>query len=127
MHARDVARALVDAVGTERGVGNAYFVAHPELLSWDDVAAGIAQAVARRVVSLRIPSPLLRVAATVAQFAGSGRRPGQIDRRRARDLMVRAWTCRVDRAINELGWSPEYDSARGLQETADWYRREGWL
>ncbi len=127
VHARDVARALVDAVGTARGVGHTYFIAHPEPLSWDKVAAGIAQAVGRRVVSLRVPSPLLRLAATLAQLAGAGHRPGQIDRRRARDLVVRAWTCGVDRAMNELGWSPEYDSARGLRETAEWYRKQGWL
>lgn len=127
VHARDVARALVDAVGTARGVGRAYFIAHPEPLSWDELGARIARAVGRRVVSLRVPSPLLRLAATVAEFAGAGRRAGQIDRRRARDLIARAWTCSVDRAMDELGWSPEYDSQRGLQDTADWYRGQGWL
>ncbi len=127
VHVRDVARALVDAIRTSRGVGHAYFIAHPEVLSWGDLTTRIARAVGRRVVPLRVPSPVLTAAAAAAQFAGAGRRAGQIDRRRARDIVERAWTCRVDRAMAELAWSPQYDSERGLHETAAWYRKQGWL
>lgn len=127
VHARDVARALVDAAQTSRGVGHAYFIAHPEVLSWGDLASGIARAVGRRVIPLRVPSPLLTAAAVAAQLAGAGRRAGEIDRRRARDMLERAWTCRVERAMAELPWSPQYDSQRGIQETAAWYRKQGWL
>lgn len=127
VHARDVARALVDAGQTSGGVGHTYFVAHPEVLSWNDLASGIARAVGRRVIRLRVPSPLLTAAAVVAQAVGAGRRAGEIDRRRARDLLERAWTCRVERAMAELPWSPQYDSLRGLEETATWYRQQDWL
>ncbi len=127
VHVRDVARALVDAAQKNRGTGQAYFIAHPEVLSWGDLTTRIAQAVGRSVVPLRVPSPILLAAATVAQIVGAGRRAGQIDRRRARDIVERAWTCRVERAMTELGWAPQYDSERGLQATAVWYRDQGWL
>ncbi len=114
VHAGDVARALVAAAAAKQAEGKTYFVAHPEVLSWAELAARIGQAVGRRVVPLRVPSPVLRLAGAAAEMIGGGRRPGQIDRRRARDLSERAWTCRVDRAVAELGWSPEYGSERGM-------------
>jgi nucleoside-diphosphate-sugar epimerase len=127
VHARDVADALVRAMERREAVGGTYFVGHPEILSWRGLAAAIGRAVGRRPLIVRLPSPLLGAAGTTAELFGGGRRPGQLDRRRARDLSERAWTCRVERAMRELGWSPTYDSENGLRATADWYREQGWL
>ncbi len=127
VHAGDVARALVSGAGATQAAGRTYFVAHPEVLSWAELAGRIGWAVGHRVVPLRVPSPLLRLAGAAAEVIGRGRRPGQIDRRRARDLSERAWTCRVDRVMAELGWSPEYGIDKGLRDTANWYREQGWL
>ncbi len=29
--------------------------------------------------------------------------------------------------MGELGWSPEYGIDKGLRDTANWYREQGWL
>jgi nucleoside-diphosphate-sugar epimerase len=126
VHARDVAAALRSAAELSAAVGRTYFVAHPEILDWRELAAAISGAVNRRTLSLRLPSPVMRIAGWVAERVGSGVQ-GQLDRRRAADMSERAWTCRVDRLVGELGWTPEYDSERGLRETVDWYRKEGWM
>ncbi|HSG81001.1 MAG TPA: NAD-dependent epimerase/dehydratase family protein [Gemmatimonadota bacterium] len=126
VHARDVAAALRLAAEKPAAVGRTYFVAHPEILDWKELAAAIAGAVNRRTLSLRLPSPVMRIAGLASELVGSGAQ-GQLDRRRAADMSERAWTCRVDRLMGELGWEPAYDSQRGLRETAEWYRKEGWM
>ena len=127
VHARDVAGAALLAAEAPVAVGRTYFIAHPEVLTWSSLAHSIADAVGRRVVPIRIPSPILRAIGTLASAFGAGGSPGQIDKRRAADLTELDWTCRVDRALDELGWSPRFDVQRGLQNTADWYRDQGWL
>ncbi len=81
----------------------------------------------RRVLTLRVPAPLLLGLGALFEWIGVAGRSGQLDRRRARDLSEPAWTCRVDRIRDELGWSPAHDLGAGLAETATWYRAQGWL
>jgi dihydroflavonol-4-reductase len=127
VHARDVARALLLATERPEAVGQTYFVAHPEVVSWRELAAAIGRAVGRRTLRVHLPAWAMQVAGTVAGSLGSGRRPGQLDRRRAWELTRRAWTCRVTETVEGLRWMPEYDSERGLRATAEWYREAGWL
>jgi UDP-glucose 4-epimerase len=70
---------------------------------------------------------MMQVAGVVAGLVGAGRRPGQLDWRRAWELTRRAWTCRVNETVEVLHWMPEYDSERGLRATVEWYREQGWL
>ena len=43
------------------------------------------------------------------------------------ELAAPGWACLPDRARVELGFEPVHELERGLAETVDWYRREGWL
>ncbi len=107
--------------------GRTYFVAHPEVLTWRQLAGAIGRAVGRNPIRLRLPSAVVRAAGSAGSLLGGGGKPGRLDLRRARDLTEMAWTCRVESTREELGWTPEYDSAVGLRETALWYREHGWL
>jgi nucleoside-diphosphate-sugar epimerase len=127
VHVRDVAAVLRRAAERPAVVGNTYFVAHPETIDWSELAAALGQAVGRRLVTLRLPTPLLWSAGTAAELLGGGRRPGQLDLRRARDLSRRAWTCHVDRTMKDLDWEPRCGILDGFRHTAEWYREQGWL
>ncbi|NIW35151.1 MAG: NAD-dependent epimerase/dehydratase family protein [Gemmatimonadetes bacterium] len=127
VHARDVAAALRLTGERSEAVGRTYFAGHPEIVDWRRLSATIAAAVGRRAVRLRVPSLVLRAIGTVADAVGANKKPGQLDRRRARDMSERAWTCRVDRLMEELDWTPKYEAESGLRQTANWYREVGWL
>ncbi len=127
VHGHDVAEAARLAAEREKATGRTYFLAHPDVVTWGALAWNIGRAMGRRVLIVRLPSAVVRGAGAAAELFGGGRQPGQLDRRRARDLSEPAWTCRVDRALGELGWSPEYDLERGLLDTANWYRENGWV
>ncbi len=127
VHARDVARALLLAIERPEAVGRTFFVAHPEVITWRELAAAIGKAVGRSAVRLHLPAWMMQVAGVVAGLVGAGRRPGQLDWRRAWELTRRAWTCRVNETVEALHWMPEYDSERGLRATVEWYREQGWL
>jgi nucleoside-diphosphate-sugar epimerase len=127
VHVRDVARAMLKALQRAEAVERTYFVAHPEVVSWGRMTAAMAQALGRRAVTVRLPSALVGAVGAISELLGGGRRAGQLDRRRARDMAVRAWTCDVDRTIEELDWSPAFNIEEGFRDSAEWYRKEGWL
>jgi len=127
VHAADVAAALL--LGAEHAAPQVrtYFVAHPRVLSWRELAAEMGRALGRKPLVLPLPSPVFRLAGLLSQAAGSARHAGALDRRRAADLLEPAWTCEVEPTITELGWNPRFDVDAGLRDTVAWYREEGWL
>ncbi len=127
VHARDAARALRLAAESDTAEGKTYFVAHPQVLTWSELARGIGRATGRRTLTVRVPAVVLRGAGALAESLGLGGGAGQLDRRRARDLTQRAWTCDTEATQRELGWLPQYDIEAGLRATAEWYREQGWL
>ena len=44
-----------------------------------------------------------------------------------RIMKQRNWQCDITPAVEELGFSPEYDLERGVKETIAWYKDKGWL
>lgn len=125
VHGRDLAAAFRLAAERPDSAGRTYFVGNPQVVTWGDVARCAGRAVGRSVVALPVPSPGI-LAAGVLAGAFPGGRAGRLDARRARDLVARAWTCDVEPALTELGWTPAHDLERGFRDAAEWYRREGW-
>jgi len=54
-------------------------------------------------------------------------RPLPLNRWRYFELSAEGFVCRVDRLRERLGVVAAIELAAGLQQTAEWYRREGWL
>ena len=127
VHVNDLASALLKALRLPEESGLTYFVAHPETVDWGQLASVMREAMGRSAVTVRVPTAALRLIGAAADLLGGGDRAGRIDRRKAADMAERAWTCSVDRALEELDWSPSFDIRKGFRDSADWYRREGWL
>ncbi len=46
---------------------------------------------------------------------------------KANEFLAPAWTCRADALARDTGWRARVDLDTGLQRTAEWYRKQGWL
>ena len=42
-------------------------------------------------------------------------------------LKQRNWRCNIQPIVKELGYKPEYKLERGVKETMDWYKNNGWI
>ena len=67
---------------------------------------------------------MLWTVGTLAHLAG---RATVLSADKAPEFFAPAWTCRPDALIRDTGWRAKVDLETGLERTADWYRREGWL
>lgn len=131
VYADDVAAAALAAAGAPASAPAGFGpfpVAEPSSYTWWDVLGLLEGVLGRRVRPVRLPA----VAFTLAGGAGErvakllGRVP-VFDRRRARDLAAHAWTCDVRGTGEALGWRARVPLAEGLERTASWYRKAGWL
>lgn len=79
---------------------------------------------------IRITSPLwlLRIITTVCDWAGKATgKMTALNKDKYNILRQRNWRCDIEPAVDELGYHPQYDLEKGVKETVEWYKANGWL
>ena len=88
-------------------------------------AAALGQAVGRKPLVLSAPSRMLHLAARADRlFRGA---KAKLTPDRAAYFSHRDWLVDPSKAAPRDLWAPQIPTDLGLAETADWYRRSGWL
>lgn len=105
------------------------------LLEPDDGRAGgwthgefgkaLGEALGRRVIGLATPRPVLDFCARVDRLVRRGR--AKLTPDRVAYFCHPDWTVDPGRKVPARLWSPLVETRRGLAETVDWYRKQGWL
>ena len=90
-----------------------------------EFARALGKAVGTRPAIVSSPGILLRLAARADQFFRRERAKLTVDR--AAYFSHRNWVVEAKRGAPSKLWRSEIDTIKGLKETADWYRAEGWL
>lgn len=127
IHAADLARALLLAATSERAKG-VYHVADARSYLWEDMARMVADAVGSKARVVRVPGPLIAVAASVNETIASMLGKSTIfNRDKARELLAPGWLCETELAHHDFGFEAHIPLQAGLAETAKWYFDHGWL
>ena len=127
IHVQDLARAVATAATTDAPAG-VYHVAEERAYFWPEIGRMVGDAVGRKVRFVRIPAAAFLAAGAVSELVGAATgRAVLFSRDKARELLAPGWLCETDAARDRLGFTAEIDLARGLAETAEWYRAHGWL
>lgn len=96
---------------------------------WPAMARALSDAVGRKGRVIRLPASIFWTAGLLSEVGArlTGGLP-PLDRRRAKDISVHAWTCDIEGTRRALpDWSPAVTIDEGLARTAAWYREIGWL
>ena len=135
IHVADLVAALLAALDRGR-VEATYFASHPEVLTSAEFAVGITHAVQEALTGhaadprlvLHIPNAVARVALTIngAAFRAVGRST-VLSGDKIPELLAAAWTCSSAALERDTGWQAQIPAAKGLPQTAMWYRDAGWL
>lgn len=128
IYVEDLVDGLLAAARTPQAAGRTYFLAHPEIASWSELAAAAARIMGRRPRILRIPPAAARATAFGAEmWSRIIRRPGILSRDKVTEACCPAWTCDPGRAARELGFEAPTSLEAGLARTLAWYKEAGWI
>jgi len=140
VHAADLVRLLILAAergerlpplfdSAQAGPQGYYFAVSEQSPYYTDFGRMIAAAVGRRGVWIfPTPGPLLWVLATAGElFSRLTHLPVSLDIDKAREIAAGSWVCSADKAVAELNFSPSAPIMERIRQTAEWYRRAGWL
>lgn len=127
IHGQDLAQAMVLA-GEKAPAGAHYYVASGPPVLTGDLADTIGAAVGRKPLRFAVPSVMLKAAVGLAEaWAKTSGRPVRLTRERLADWTEPDWTVDDTLARSQLGYAPQFDIAKGIAETAAWYRSAGWI
>ena len=128
VYVKDVVQAIFAAIN-QNVVRRAYFLSDGNVYSSRDFSDLIQKEMNKSFV-LRIKCPLfiLKVVSLLAEKSAqlSGK-ASTLNSDKYKIMKQRNWQCDIAPAQDELGYQPKYDLKKGVAETIDWYKNEGWL
>jgi dihydroflavonol-4-reductase len=127
-HVKDLVQGAILAGESAQSSGQMYFISGDRDCTWDELSGIMAAAMGVRTLKVRVPLFAVHLAALFAElFAPFSREAPVLDRRKAREMSQRCWTCDASKAGAELGYQPSVSLEEGIRETVEWYRGMGWL
>ena len=127
IHVHDLVDAVIRAATLSNAAG-IYHIAEARSYTWGDIVSGIANALGRRVQTVRVPHWFVRTAAAVSEFgAATIGRTTIFNRDKVRELLAPGWLCETAAARQDLRFEARIPLPEGLTRTAAWYREQGWL
>lgn len=129
IHGRDMAQALVALArpGNEKSIIE-IDDRKPSGYTLSDVAKALGGDAGKAPKIISLPFPVLGFIGFLNGLAAKlVRRPAMLTLSTARYLCHHDWTVRASRRPQLPHWSPQFDLKSGLEDTIDWYRKNGLL
>lgn len=128
VHAKDIARITRLIIEKAPRDFTVYHVTDGVVHRWDGVLAALAQALGKRPLNVNVPIGLAIAASKLASgWASATGRLATFNREKLGELLQNYWLISSQKAERELGYKPEYDLQKGMEQTARWYREHNWL
>jgi dihydroflavonol-4-reductase len=103
-------------------------IADPQHVTWDEFGKVAGEILGKRLLTIRCPLFLLKMAALVWEGAATlTNKPSTFNRDKLKAIMQTSWFTDTKKAEQLLSFSPRFNLKRGLQETLTWYVDQGWL
>jgi len=127
-YVKDVIAGIVAAAQSDKAVGETFFVNTEDRISFWKAQEMISDALRVQTKPLRIPVPILRLAAVLdTNNAKRSKRTPNLTPDKIGELICPNWTCSSAKARELLGYAPQLPLQEALNLTADWYREQRWL
>jgi nucleoside-diphosphate-sugar epimerase len=124
----DCARGLLAMAERPEAVGQAFFLASPELSSVEGLMLAAAAALGKTPRRVRIPGAVLTGAAAACDvLTRLTHRRLPLNRKLARQVLAPGWVCGTEKARDLLRFTATTPLADSMGRAAAWYRARGWL
>jgi len=127
IYVNDLINLILLALESKDAVGQTYFgCGYPS--SYSGLSKAIAEAMGKKPLTVTVPEAVLKPLALWSRVQGKlTGKPALINDQRVLDIKQPFWLCSSAKARRELGFVPQQSLQAAVEETAVWYRKNGWL
>jgi dihydroflavonol-4-reductase len=128
IYVKDLVRGLDLAARHDKAAGEVFYLVSDAVVSWQEMNDRLAEVMNKKAVIIHIPVWIFGLIALYREFYSriSGK-CSILNWQKMNEFRERFWVCDGSKARRLLDFRPEYELNRGIQETWEWYCRQGWL
>jgi nucleoside-diphosphate-sugar epimerase len=127
IYVHDLVELMILALESEAAIGQTYF-ATGWATTYTEVGRMLARVMEKWTLRVTVPlaalEPIVLVAKVQERLTG---KPALLNEQRVLNMRQPYLICSGDKAQRELGFATKDDLETALEETANWYRENGWL
>lgn len=128
VHIDDLVNGILLAAQQDAANGKTFFITSEGAYDWQTIGQAIAAALHKQPLTINIPLWMLQVAAFFSvAFSRLQSKPALLNWDKVREMKQPSWLCSSALAQKELGYTPMISLSQGVEQTARWYRDQGWL
>ncbi|MCX6252729.1 MAG: NAD(P)-dependent oxidoreductase [Bacteroidetes bacterium] len=127
IYVKDLVRLVFDALLCPLTC-RSYFVSDAKEYDAELFAAIVKKHLNRKTIRITVPSVLVKgLAISLEKVYGLWNSIPTLNSDKYSVLSSKNWRCEVDPLLQDFGFTAEYDLEKGVKETIEWYKKEGWL
>lgn len=127
IYVKDLVRVIFDALPASI-IQKAYFVSDGKEYDTETFAAITKKHLGKKTIRLTFPPGIVKAIAHLLEssYGLLGKIP-TLNTDKYNVMKSTNWRCEVEPLKEDFNFSAEYDLEKGVQETVEWYKKEGWL
>jgi nucleoside-diphosphate-sugar epimerase len=127
IYVKDLARLVFNALESSSS-NKAYFVSDGSIYKNRDLGNYISRCLKRKSLHVAVPLFLAKnIAGLFELFSAFSKKAPILSVEKLSELSATNWNCNIQPLIEDFNFKAEYDLEKGINETIDWYKNEGWL
>jgi len=127
-YVKDLIKALYLCTQKNLESGEIINIADPTPYTWDEFGQAAGNALGKTLRKIKIPLSAIYPFALASDLASKvSRNPSILDRYKFREMKQYGWVTDTKKASEKLSFRPQYSLQEAVQETVDWYIKQGWL
>lgn len=128
VYVKTLAAAIVDCVDNPAVFGQAFFIADESPYDWDQFSTMIEAALEKKAFRIHVSEGAVAALAAVSEaMKPFTKKPPLIDNSKLVEIRQSRWVVSTSKAERVLGFQPAIKTRDAIDETARWYKEQGWL
>ncbi|MDD5688568.1 MAG: NAD-dependent epimerase/dehydratase family protein [Elusimicrobia bacterium] len=124
----DVVDGILLAAGSDKAIGQTYFIGDDKIFSWRLLCDELIKAVNPNAKIIETPDFIFYLSALFGDiFSRLNKEPALISLDKLKEMKQKSWLLSVEKAKKDFGYSPKVSLEEGIKITYNWYLEKGWL
>lgn len=125
IYVKDLTRVVFDALESTL-VNKLWFISDGGEYNHLDLGKAVSKCLNRKVIHLPVPVKLAMIIGAINEtIAGLSKKSPLINREKLTELSAANWNYNIESISRDLGFKAEFDLYKGMNETVEWYKKEG--